>query len=90
MYLGPTDPESTSYDPAVARQSAIPFSTNVRDMNPMRPVLLGKLCPISNGLFQPAIIFIFFAKSTVYLHRDCAKIIIDKDKLFVAGPRPGS
>ena len=46
-----------SYDPALAGQPAIPFSTKVRDMCPIRPILTFRLYPIGNGLFQPIIYF---------------------------------
>jgi len=41
----------------VARQPALSFSADVRDLIPeICPVRSRKLCPISNGLFQPAIL----------------------------------
>ena len=52
-----TDPVSLSYDPAVARQPAIPFSTKLRDTIPICLILHLGLYPIGNGLFQPAICF---------------------------------
>ena len=51
-----TDPDSMSYDPAVAGQPAIPFSTQLRDMSPIRPTLYLRPRPIGHGFFQPAII----------------------------------
>ena len=51
-----TDPVSLSYDPAVAGQLAIPFSTDLRDAILIRLILPLGLYPIGNGLFQPAII----------------------------------
>jgi len=53
MYLGPTDPESISYDPAVARQPAMPFSANVRDMNPIPPVPSRSFAQLAMGCSNP-------------------------------------
>jgi len=50
-----TDPVSLSYDPAVAGQPAIPFSTKLRNTILIRLILRLGLYPIGNGLFQPAI-----------------------------------
>ena len=55
MYGGSTGPWSMSYDPALAKQPGILFSTLVRDLTPIRQALIPCACPIGNGLFRPII-----------------------------------
>jgi len=50
---GSTDPVFMSYDPALARQPGIRFSTLVRDMAPIRQVLLPVLTQLATGCSNP-------------------------------------
>ena len=59
MYRGgSTDPWARSFDPALARQRGIPFSTLVRDMAPIRRVLLPVLAQLATGCSNPLFITI--------------------------------
>ena len=46
---------SLSYGPALAKQPAIPFSVDFRDIAPIHRGRSHMLCPISNKLSQPSI-----------------------------------
>ena len=44
-----------TYDPTIAKRPAIPYSAKTPGAQLSPPTVFPTLCPIGNGLFQPAI-----------------------------------